>query len=771
MSTINDNEIVITFDELRQLDKADISVCVDKYSALSICEKSSAHPGEIYNIWAQKLFKAYDVEDFSSKDWHRIIEHLNNVLLEFVKKLNATNDTTNNQLEQWWLDTQELLKWLEKAINSLDIVIISLILTFVLEIVIKTCKFANKRNLKRLLKLQQLIINLTNNSILKLPIADANEFESFNKVVYVFKVISSLCDVGCLISSSDFKTSIETWRAVVKLSEKYSNCHRNFPDTEIENCTNTETHWYAKAILGIFKELNQIIRLYNRNPASSNDNLLQIAQFYMKILRIIINYSKDKVKTFPATKEFIELYNLCHHDMAKNDNPKIDLLINKGIFDILLLIYSENGMVELILQHLKYDVDNFESCDLVLDYLKVNIENCCKNRLNVRPHVDVLLKLYNCLFEGPLMFIDGDKYIKILEYFVVLTALDSTNELHKKLCEYVLNSSWIRAYASMEILNIYYRNIFNQGKSVANLNCLEFWLKMWNKLNKSNDGFRQHKKLIEVLLKTTLLSITDAKLQHYHCNKLENMEMILLICDKETEQSMQYLQTSLVKNLTKMQERHINGLGYRELLNLLEICAFKPQLLNNHLKENLLATFTGLFSLSPSELGRFREFVNKCLRIFWLKQDKLLNEKLLKYLMGHEQHCCNIQSVFLIEFVLKHRPQSTKLLQALNTYNKLTTSIISLIEHAPLHNKSIDFKVFKDLNKNFKQSSSPQSEQEQIKKKPRLDKGNFSNIKFILNDLHLNTQKLLNFEHSTFDAKDFELMQKIKNNIDKCLTK
>lgn len=34
-------------------------------------------------------------------------------------------------------------------------------------------------------------------------------------------------------------------------------------------------------------------------------------------------------------------------DMAKNVNPKIDLLIHKGIFDILLLIYRENGMVEV----------------------------------------------------------------------------------------------------------------------------------------------------------------------------------------------------------------------------------------------------------------------------------------------------------------------------------------------------------------------------------------------------------------------------------------
>lgn len=202
----------------------------------------------------------------------------------------------------------------------------------------------------------------------------------------------------------------------------------------------------------------------------------------------------------------------------------------------------------------------------------------------------------------------------------------------------------------------------------------------------------------------------------------------------------------------------------------MEICAFKPQLINNHLKENLFATFTVLFSLSASEIGRFREFVNKCLRIFWLKQDRQLNEKLLKYLMAHEQYCCNIQTVFLIEFVVKHRPQSSKLLQALNNSKKQTTSIISLIEHTPSHNKSIDYKVFKDLNKSCRQLSSPQSEHEQIKKKPRLDKGNFSNIKFILNDLHLNTQKLLNFERSAFDEKDFELMQKIKNNIDKCFT-
>ncbi|XP_023292619.2 uncharacterized protein LOC111675970 [Lucilia cuprina] len=599
-----------------------------------------------------------------------------------------------------------------------------------------------------------------------MPINDANDFEGFNRV------LTSLCDVGCLISSADIKATIETWRAVVKLSEKFNNCCSNFPVIKIENSSNTEMHWYEKAILGIFKELKQILQLYNRNITSSSDTLLQIAQFYLKILRLLINYSKIQIKTFPASKEFLEIYSFCLHEMWENKNPKIDLFIRKGLYEIFSQINNENSIVECLLQHFKYDVNNFESCELMLDYLKVKMEHCVNNRTNITADdVNVLLKFYNCLFEGPLIFVDKDKYGKILEKFVVLTALDSSYKLHKKLCEYVVDSAWIRAYTSMEILNMYYSYIFKHRKTDIVFKSLEFWIKMWNKLNKTDESLRQYKKLIEILLKTILYHTNTDKLQQNISNKYENIEIILLLSGKETEHYRQYLQTALVENLNKLQKRHINVTCYTELLNLLEICKLKPQLINHNLQQCILNTFISLFSLADKELQKFREFINKTLRIFYLKHDKQLNDRLLLFLMEHEQQCFTIQSVFLMEFLLQQKPISIKLLQTLQTSNiQQTTNVRDLLENTTINIDLIDLKVFQDLNKTL-QSSRPEMDLQQIRKKPRLDKGNFSNIKFILNDLDANTQKLLQIERSTFDANDIALIQVIRNNLDKCLNK
>lgn len=102
-----------------------------------------------------------------------------------------------------------------------------------------------------------------------------------------------------------------------------------------------------------------------------------------------------------------------------------------------------------------------------------------------------------------------------------------------------------------------------------NLKCLEFWLKMWNKLNKTSDTYRQCKKLVEVLLKNILHKTPDDKLRQLTNNKYENIEIVLLICGKQTEQGLQYLNMNLVQNLKIMQQRRLTGKVYKELVSFI----------------------------------------------------------------------------------------------------------------------------------------------------------------------------------------------------------
>lgn len=86
MTDLNEVEISISFEELKQLDKDVVPAWVDKSNALAICKQSSAAPNEIYNLWVQKLFKAYDLKEFSNKDWRIIIEYLKGILSGVSKR-------------------------------------------------------------------------------------------------------------------------------------------------------------------------------------------------------------------------------------------------------------------------------------------------------------------------------------------------------------------------------------------------------------------------------------------------------------------------------------------------------------------------------------------------------------------------------------------------------------------------------------------------------------------------------------------------------------
>ncbi|KAM7344049.1 uncharacterized protein ACRADG_010889 isoform 2-T2 [Cochliomyia hominivorax] len=615
-----------------------------------------------------------------------------------------------------------------------------------------------------------MVVNITNNFIYNIPIEESNEFESFNKI------LSSLCDVGCIISSGDIKTSIETWRIVAKLGVKLRSFRNNFPLSQNATETVDGKQWYEKAILGIFKELHEIINYYLKNPDTSNDCVLQVCQFYLKILRIIIDNSRDELKIFPATKEYMDIYSLISHDLSEIQNSKADLYLNKGLYEILQIIHKDNNISKEILQHFKNDVDNFKSCNIILDYLKVTTEYYCQTSTNSSSDVNEILNLFDIAFKGPLIFIDK-KYHRIVYYFAVLTVLDTSNELHKKLCKYVLDTQWIKSYTSMEILNMYYSYTLQQPDTDLSFKYLEFWFEVWNKMNETNESYDQQKKLTEVLLKTIVGSISDTKLLQY-CNtsKYDNFEILLLLCGKENKEIVQYFQTNLNKNLRILEECQINRRSYRELLNLLDICNMKPHLINCQLKENLFATFTSLFSLSTEEFPKFKDFLDKCFIYFNWQQDKLFNDKLLKHLLKYEHYCGIIQSIYLIEFLNKLKPESITLLQTLKTSNQQNSTIIKLLDTSLYPDKetlncSLNHKIFQDLYQTYEQSSYPDNGLEQIMKKPRLDQGNFSNIKTILNDLKRNTEQLLNFNRTSYDANDYELLQVIKNNIEKCLTK
>ena len=88
-------------------------------------------------------------------------------------------------------------------------------------------------------------------------------------------------------------------------------------------------------------------------------------------------------------------------------------------------------------------------------------------------------------------------------------------------------------------------------------------------------------------------------------------------------------------------------------------------------------------------------------------------------------------------------------------------------------NTTIDFEVFRHLGrKKQNQLNSNDTEMKPITKKLRLGECEFSNIKFILNEMNLHSQHLLNYRASEqFDTLDYQLLNVIKNNIEKCLTK
>lgn len=205
----------------------------------------------------------------------------------------------------------------------------------------------------------------------------------------------------------------------------------------------------------------------------------------------------------------------------------------------------------------------------------------------------------------------------------------------------------------------------------------------------------------------------------------------------------------------------------------MDICQLKLQLINSHLKETIFITFCSIFALTTNEFLKFQDFLNKCLIYFNIQQDKQLNDQILNQLLKNQHNCSKMTtSIFLIEFLLKFKPQSNNLIQQLKISNQENKTLINLLDISnSAEQQTLDMNIFKELQITQQQSSNLSRDFLQCAKKPRIDEGNFYNIKYILNDLNLNTQKLLNFQRSAYDSKDYELLETIKNNIEKCLSK
>lgn len=80
MASLNNEELLITFEELTQLETADIAACIELYQALKICGKSSAPAEDVYNLWVRKLFKAYETSEYTNENWIEIIGFLEKLL-------------------------------------------------------------------------------------------------------------------------------------------------------------------------------------------------------------------------------------------------------------------------------------------------------------------------------------------------------------------------------------------------------------------------------------------------------------------------------------------------------------------------------------------------------------------------------------------------------------------------------------------------------------------------------------------------------------------
>ncbi|XP_059225867.1 uncharacterized protein LOC106094316 [Stomoxys calcitrans] len=761
MSSKNDEPVLLTFEELKHLEVEDIAICIDKYQAMQICEKSTAY-GDIYNVWVRKLLKSYggSTAGISTKDWIQILEYLAKVLEKFVYDLsNSKTDMLVKQLNQWWNDTLEFLKWLHTIISGLDVHIVCLILAFALEIVIKTCKIADRRLIQPVIQIhQQLLYTLTNN-MLKMDMQNIEDLKGFSKVLI------SLCDVATIISSSDIKLSIETWRIVAKISGKFSGYFNNIQQSGGDEIMNElKINATGKPITGIIKELNKLFNYFlEDDEAPKNENFLKVAQFYLKLIKSIMK----NTQLVPAPNEFLQVYTKFLHQLKIKISRKYIEPMQKDLNDILAMANNQEGMENYVLQHLVEDNEQFVSCDLILQYMSQLLEDNNKHIISF----EVIKRIFNVLFDGPLIFIEGEKYAKLLSYFAALTAEDISGDLHILWCTNLLEAMWIKALTSCEILRMYYGYLLNASNEQAHA-CLEFWIKSWQNCNVeiTTSSFGYKRFLIERLIRTIALQLPSNNHQLFFHNH-PNCEVLLLKCGLADTKSRSYLNTTLTDHLNGMLDMQLNKKQYIELLDLLDICCSHGEFVNfNDISNKLVKAFLLIFSLPMSEIQKFRHFIYKCFAIFKILNNMQLDKEILKCLEDNLNKIKEVFGVFMLEYLMQRKPQSQTILKRLTTPEVM--KLQRFLETS--NNKTGDLRIFQDAyNRHKNKCKQPSLQDVHISKRPRVaGEGLSSDYKCILNEMFEQSKLILTKQTATtFDDKDYDLLICIKTNIEKCLKK
>ncbi|XP_075165846.1 uncharacterized protein LOC142238166 [Haematobia irritans] len=758
MSSIKDEPTLLTFEELKHLEIEDIAICIDQYQALKICEKSKAQ-GDIYNLWVRKLFKSYGAnpKNMTTKDWSHILGYLEKVLDKFIEDLSDTQDNARmEQLTIWWSDTMEFLTWLQSIISNLDANILCLVLAFGFEIVVKTC---DKSRMQPVIKIHQHLLKIITNNLLQMDLQSIEELKGMSRV------LSSLCDVASILSSSDIKLSIETWRIVTKVSSK---CNVQFVNGNAEVMRALKEKSTGKPISGIIKELSKLFYYFLEDKeALANENFLKVAQFYLKLIKILM---KNTTKC-PTVKEYFELYILFQHKLKEKINTAYVETMQTDLDDILAFASKEEDLNNYLLQHLSQDNNDGVICDTILTYMRI----LCENYINSSPKINVYKRIFDILFDGPLAFVDVERYPKLLFYFATLTVKDSNSDLHMLWCKNVIESSWIKASVSCEILRIYYGFLHETLNDCGYL-CLEFWVKSWHKFNFSHptSSFCYQRFLIESIIKTITCRTPKNSIDQY-IQQFSNSEIIFLKCGYDSTPLQLYFNTNLGDHLKRICDKNINRKQYTELLNLLDICCVNHKRISIF-KNDLVNAFLCIITLSPSEIENFDDFVSKCFTIFNNLNDSQVHNTILKCLYDNLPKTHKVFGCSMLEYLQQRKPQSQVILESLpqSIIYKLQKFLQALNNNTNIC-KTKDFTELQNIyHKNKRLFTQRVFHDVHISKRPRVtgDYSNSCDYKSILSDICEQSQYLLNnMNAKNFDDKDYDMLNCIKNNIEKCLTK
>uniref|UniRef100_A0A1A9WK03 Uncharacterized protein n=1 Tax=Glossina brevipalpis TaxID=37001 RepID=A0A1A9WK03_9MUSC len=736
MSILND----MTFEKLKCMQ--DDHIIPNLMSALQICRKSGADPTDVYKLWVRKLFQAYDISELQYDDWFQIMAYLK-VLLEDVIKDTNTDLNTFRIFNSCLSDTQQLLIRFETVINAADVGIWSLLISFALEVVIMFLRAEKKGHAAVLIAVQKQLLNLITKSIKEIKVKNDCEFQA------VVQVLTFLCDASSLFDSLDFKVAIESWHVVAKLISICLVLSKSFEGAKENQQNGDRADWSEQPSLKILKELKKCLQYLENQNDVINGNVLKVISFYSKLLKHLVNNCTSSV-----LKEFLEMYRLNKHILQRKNYGAIGKAVDQTFCEMFSKIYQEKEVGRFVLQHVSHDAAiHFFGCNFLQDYLAICLENHYQGQDFLTDNFTLFLQIFIKLFETPLIYADSLTYNEILEYYVVLALLDSSNGLHRHLCKFVLEGKWTLAFASSQTLQIYYScQCFNVQYYVA---CLEFWLKCLERYNVCK--FHERKSFIQHLIKPLIDKVPEHLLSEQR-NKLSD----LLLVANDNYNSLDF-NFRLKLNLQKLKTE--NG-------NFVELITKMNFLINNtnHVgdsMDSIIHVFEDLLKYRPfGDYSRFQLFFDTCFKLFVSLSSENGNAKILKCLEENDKNVASICSVFMLEFIIKYRNQLLyKILP--ESLAKSLEKVITLLDVKLIIDDSQkeDLKIFFKLPK-LNMESPPLDSESHVRKKPCQDLRPTYNVKTILNNMLENSIELQNLR-PRFDLEDLKILEKIKRNIDK----